>query len=92
MTLILVRANTEDPMNSKMMDQHHNPEHHHRIQPFEDDVVGVLDIYVNSNCQDVNNSIMFNASCTSNDPGVHVNIEEPHDDQRPNRNESNESE
>lgn len=92
MTVTLAGANTEAAMEGEMRDQQHNPKHHHRIQSFEEDEVGVFDNYVNSNCQGINNSIMLDASYTSNDPGVHVNIEEPHDDRRTNKNESNESE
>lgn len=91
MTVTLANPNIEAAMEGKTRDQHHNPKHHHRIQSFEDDEVGVFHNYVNSNCQGVNNSIMLDASYTSNDPGVHINIEEPHDDRRTNKNESNES-
>lgn len=30
--------------------------------------------YVNSNVQAVNNSILFNATCTHHDPGVHISV------------------
>ncbi|GAB4844201.1 hypothetical protein Ancab_037567 [Ancistrocladus abbreviatus] len=42
-------------------------------QPQEQDDWG-NGTYVNSNFQAVNNSIMMNGSCSSNDPGVHLNI------------------
>ncbi|XP_022985289.1 uncharacterized protein LOC111483341 [Cucurbita maxima] len=39
-----------------------------------------LTSYINSNFQAINNSIMFGGSYTGNDPGVHMNITDLHEE------------
>lgn len=46
--------------------KHKDKNHFAKTMPFQ--------AYTNSNVQGVNNSIMYNCSCTHNDPGVHLSF------------------
>uniref|UniRef100_A0A803KR06 Uncharacterized protein n=1 Tax=Chenopodium quinoa TaxID=63459 RepID=A0A803KR06_CHEQI len=61
-------------MKGDLLDRHHKQQHDHHEELPSDDQPESLDTYVNSNFQAVNNSIMFGATYTSNDPGVHMEI------------------
>ncbi|XP_074288476.1 uncharacterized protein LOC141613629 [Silene latifolia] len=72
--ITLAGSNTGATMRGDLLGRHENHEHDHEDLP-SDELEG-LDTYVNNNFQGVNNSIMFEASYSSNDPGVHVEIDD----------------
>lgn len=77
--ITLAGTNTGATMRGDM-DRHHKQHDQHEVSPDEDQPDG-SDTYVNSNFQTVNNSIMLGSTYTSNDPGVHMDIEDVMDNQ-----------
>ncbi|KAK9734447.1 hypothetical protein RND81_04G140500 [Saponaria officinalis] len=70
--ITLAGTNTGATMRGEMLGRHEDREHDH--EELSNDEIDGLDTYVNSNFQAVNNSIMFEASYSANDPGVHMEI------------------
>ena len=75
--ITLAGTNTGATMKRDVLD--HRPKvqgYHEKFSADHYHSGGSSDAYVNSNFQAVNNSIMLDASYTSNDPGVHMEIED----------------
>lgn len=74
--IMIAGTNTGATMKGELLDHHQKQHDQHKVFPGDDQPAEGSDTYVNSNCQAVNNSIMLDASYTSNDPGVHMEIED----------------
>ncbi|KAH9621876.1 hypothetical protein KSS87_008180, partial [Heliosperma pusillum] len=84
--ITLAGSNTGATMRGDLLGRHEN--HDHDQEDLQGEELDGLDTYVNNNFQGVNNSIMFEASYSSNDPGVHVVIDDvlfPHGHQHDKR-------